>query len=124
ALVRHAFAEPQNVVEGRLLAFIRPHAAAAQGRAQLRAVHGDDGLEARRLVVKIRDEFVPFLLHQLQRAQRSYSPLDSGLAPGLCTAANRKSRRRRGRTPAAEIPSSIIFHRGVAWKSRPSSSNV
>src|SRR5690606_14412949 len=57
-LVGHAARQAQDVVQRLLLGLVRPHAGAAQRRAQHGVVDRDDGLQARVLVVAEDDLFV------------------------------------------------------------------
>ncbi|MCY1533494.1 hypothetical protein D9M68_688230 [compost metagenome] len=50
-LVGHAAGQAQHITQRLFVIQVGPHAAAAQGRAEVAVVDGDDGLEAGRLVV-------------------------------------------------------------------------
>ncbi|MCY1544389.1 hypothetical protein D9M68_802680 [compost metagenome] len=50
-LVGHATGQAQDIAQGLFVVHVGPHAAAAQGRAEVAVVNGDDGLEAGCLVV-------------------------------------------------------------------------
>ncbi|MNJ56071.1 hypothetical protein D3C77_516000 [compost metagenome] len=45
-LVGHATGQAQDIAQGLFVVHVGPHAAAAQGRAEVAVVNGDDGLES------------------------------------------------------------------------------
>ena len=67
--VAHAFGQPQDVLEGVCFGFVWKKASPAEGGTEGRAMDGDDGLEARYLVVAEEDLFVPLLGYLIEYDQ-------------------------------------------------------